>query len=188
MICLTKLRSSSCSCRKGGGSIAGGDRRRKPVQRPRSSAIAAKASVRPTVTEIDRTSFDIITGHPRYLALSRSRRSVRGGLQAASPLWPKEEEVELARLRVPAHCFSEADRLLSRPADALADPRVSRSRASWRAALRGELDAFDGLVPPNHPVILRALAPPECVGVSQVRPYSPRSDQAAFGLDATVLS
>src|SRR5690606_11099890 len=110
-----------------------------------------------SVTEIYRTSLDMITGHARHLAVSRSRRSVRGGLQAASPLWPKEEEVELARLRVPAHCFSEADRLLSRPADALADPRVSRSRASWRAALSAELNAFDGLVPPNQPVILRAL-------------------------------
>jgi hypothetical protein len=113
-----------------------------------------------SVTEIDRTSFDIITGHARHLALSRSRRSVRGGLQAASPLWPKDDEIELARLRVPVHCFSEADRLLSRPADAMADLRVSRSRTSWRAALRGELNPFDGLVPPNHSVILRALEQP----------------------------
>lgn len=123
--------------------------------------VAPRRELQPrSVTEIDRTSFDIITGHARHLALSRSRRSVRGGLQAASPLWPKEDEVELARLRVPLHCFSEADRLLSRPADALADPRVSRSRASWRAALSSELTPFDGLVPPNHPVILRALEQP----------------------------
>lgn len=113
-----------------------------------------------SVTEIDRTSFDIITGHARHLALSRSRRSVRGGLQAASPLWPKEDEVELARMRVPIHCFSASDRLLSRPADALANPRVSRSRASWRAALSSELNPFDGLVPPNHPIILQALDQP----------------------------
>ncbi|MER8569070.1 PD-(D/E)XK nuclease family protein [Mesorhizobium sp. M0924] len=113
-----------------------------------------------SVTEIDRTSFDIITGHARHLALSRSRRSVRGGLQAASPLWPKEDEVELARLRVPVHCFSETDRLLSRPTDALADPRVSRSRARWRAAMSAELNPFDGLVAPKHPVILRALQQP----------------------------
>lgn len=123
--------------------------------------VAPRSELQPrSVTEIDRTSFDIITGHARHLALSRSRRSVRGGLQAASPLWPKEDEVELARLRVPVHCFSEADRLLSRPADALADPRVFRSRANWRAALSGELNPFDGLVPPNHPVILRALEQP----------------------------
>jgi len=113
-----------------------------------------------SVTEIDRTSFDIIRGHARHLALSRSRRSVRGGLQAASPLWPKEDEVELARLRVPVHCFSEADRLLSRPTDALADPKVSRSRVSWRAALSAELNPFDALVVPNHPVIVRALEEP----------------------------
>ncbi|WP_256754744.1 PD-(D/E)XK nuclease family protein [Mesorhizobium sp. Mes31] len=113
-----------------------------------------------SVTEIDRTSFDIITGHARHLALSRSRRSVRGGLQAASPLWPKEDEVELARMRVPVHCFSEADRLLSRPTDAMADPKVSRSRARWRAALNSELNPFDGLIPPNHPVILRTLEQP----------------------------
>lgn len=113
-----------------------------------------------SVTEIDRTSFDIIKGHARHLALSRSRRSVRGGLQAASPLWPKHDEVELERLRVPGHCFSESDRLLSRPGDALADPRVSRSRTNWRLALSGELNPFDGLVPPNHPVILRALEQP----------------------------
>ncbi|RUY22836.1 PD-(D/E)XK nuclease family protein, partial [Mesorhizobium sp. M7A.F.Ca.US.001.04.2.1] len=107
-----------------------------------------------SVTAIDRTSFDIITGHARHLVLSRSRRSVRGGLQAASPLWPKEDEVELARLRAPVHCFSESDRLLSRPADAMADPRVSRSRTHWRSALSGDLNPFDGLVAPNHPVIL----------------------------------
>ena len=123
--------------------------------------VVARRDLNPrSVTEIDRTSFDIIAGYARHLALSRSRRSARGGLQAASPLWPKEDEVELARLRVPVHCFSEADRLLSRPTDALADPRVSRSRASWRAALSGELNPFDGLVAPNHPVILRALDQP----------------------------
>lgn len=112
-----------------------------------------------SVTEIDRTNFDIIRGQARYLALSRSRRSARG-LQAASPLWPKDAEVELGRLRVPPHAFSEADRLLSRPSDALADTRVLRSRTSWRAAQSNQLNQFDGLVSPNHPVILRALGEP----------------------------
>ncbi len=113
-----------------------------------------------SVTEIDRTNFAIIRGQARHLALSRSRRSVRGGLQAASVLWPKEVGVELRRLRVPQHAFSEPDRLLARPADALADPRVLRSRASWRAAQSKDLNQLDGLVSVNHPTILRALSEP----------------------------
>jgi PD-(D/E)XK nuclease superfamily protein len=113
-----------------------------------------------SMTEIDRTNFAIICGQARHLALSRSRRSVRGGLQAASTLWPKEAEVELGRRRVPPHAFSEADRLLARPTDALGDPRVLRSRASWRAAQSKELNQFDGLVSANNPTILRALSEP----------------------------
>ena len=113
-----------------------------------------------SLTEIDRTNFAIIRGNARDLALSRSRRSARGGLQAASPLWPKAHEVELARLRTPTHAFSETDRLLARPGDALAEPRVAKSRACWLAIQSDEITQHDGLVVGNHPVILRALERP----------------------------
>lgn len=113
-----------------------------------------------SLTEIDRTNFAIIRGHARQLALSRSRRSTRGGLQAASPLWPRQNEIELARLRVPPHAFSETDRLLARPIDAISEPRVSRSRSTWRAWQGGQVTAHDGLVAQDHPVVLRALQEP----------------------------
>lgn len=110
-----------------------------------------------STTERDRTSFAVIAGHATHLAMSRSRRSWRGGLQAASPLWPKAQEIELARIRVPRHAYSEGDRLLARPSDAIDMPRVARTRACWTAWHRPELTPYDGLIAPGHPALGRSL-------------------------------
>ncbi len=50
-----KRRSSSCSLGKGGDCIAGGVRRRKPIQRPLPSTTAAKAEVKPTGIRVGAT-------------------------------------------------------------------------------------------------------------------------------------
>ena len=136
-----------------------------------------------SLTDIDRTSFVIIRGHARQLALSRSRRSARGGMQAASPLWPKQDEIELARLRVPSHAYSETDRLLARPTDALAEPRVSRSRTCWRASYSNQVTAHDGLVARDHPVILRALGEPMSATTLRLLLRDPQAFVWVRGLD-----
>jgi len=113
-----------------------------------------------SATEQDRASFFVIQGHATHLAISRSRRTARGGLQAASPLWPKEAEVELARLRVPVHAYSESDRLLARPTDAATAPRVARSRACWSAWHSEELTAYDGMIAAEHRSCVRSFERP----------------------------
>ena len=151
---------------------------------PRSSAdeplipnhVLPRRQLQPrSITEIDRTSYAIIAGSARHLVLSRSRLSARGGLQAASPLWLKEAEVELERLRIPSHAFSEADRMLARPSDALAHHRVQRSRIAWRSARSKELNEFDGLVPADHPIVIRALGEPLSAGALRLLLRDPQA-------------
>ncbi len=110
-----------------------------------------------SLTERDRESFRIIRGRSQHVTYSYSRRSNRGGLQAASQLWPKTIEVELPRLRMPHHAFSENDRLLARSKDSSADERVTRSLACWRAWHQPQLTEFDGLVAAHDPTVLRAI-------------------------------
>lgn len=127
--------------------------------------LVPRRSLQPrSVTERDRESFRIIRGSTEHIAYSFSRRGPRGGLQAASQLWPKALETELPRLRMPEHAFSENDRLLARSKDALVDERVVRSRACWSAWHRPELTEFDGLVRANDPVVARALGEPVTPG------------------------
>lgn len=110
-----------------------------------------------SLTDRDRISFFAIAARARHVALSLSRRSARGGLQAASPLWPKALESELLRHRVPAHAFSENDRLLARPLEAKDDVRVARSRACWRAWASPQLTEHDGLIGVDHRVVRKAV-------------------------------
>ena len=112
---------------------------------------------RRSLTDRDRTSFAAIAGRARHLALSLSRRNARGGLQAASPLWPKPLEIELLKHRVPEHAFSENDRLLARPMEAKDDIRVVHSRACWKAWASPQLTEYDGLIASNHPIVRKAI-------------------------------
>lgn len=133
---------------------------------PRASAddpllpdhVLSRRTLQPrSTTERDRMNFAVIMDSAAHLAMSRSRRTSRGGLQAASPLWPKAQEIELARVRVPQHAYSEGDRLLARPSDASETPRVVRTRACWTAWHRPELTPYDGLIAPGHPALGRSL-------------------------------
>lgn len=116
-----------------------------------------------TRPDSDRRSFFAITrAVTRELSLSYPRRNGRGGLQAPSPLVPTgPPRVELARLRVPNHAFSEADRLCARLDEAARQPRFDRAIQCWNARRARSATAHDGLLGTNHPAILRALAEPQ---------------------------
>ena len=109
--------------------------------------------------ESDQAMHDIIVGQSRSHTLSRAYRSATGSLQAASTMWPKDRERVVGRTAIPAHAFSESDRLYARPTDAGKDPQVRASRACWRAWWDSEQHtAHDGRVRPDHPLIVNALA------------------------------
>lgn len=110
--------------------------------------------------ESDRRLFKAIgEGATSQLALSYGRRSLQGGLLAPSPLIPLDAvHTRLGRLRIPEHAYSESDRLQARPGDCAADPAVARPVACVRARGRRDVTAWDGVVRPDHPVILEALA------------------------------
>ena len=110
-----------------------------------------------SLTDKDRTSFAAIVCRARHVALSMSRRSGRGGLHTASPLWPKSLESELLRHREPAHAFSENDRLLARRMEAKDDIRVLHSRACWTAWASPELTEHDGIIASNHRIVRKAV-------------------------------
>ncbi|WP_271612703.1 PD-(D/E)XK nuclease family protein [Bradyrhizobium sp. CCBAU 21362] len=112
-----------------------------------------------TIADRDRRHFEVIRNTTReHLVLSRPQRNAKGSILSPSSFWPAEEVVH-KRDRIPEHAFSEADRLLARPRDAGALEHVRQTQLCWRdwqgeAALTGH----DGLVAPDHPAILAALA------------------------------
>ena len=97
-----------------------------------------------SITERDRQIYDIIRSASAGLWLSRGRRSAAGTVQSQSALWPMTGERTLARTRIPLHAFSEADRLLARPAEAITSSLVAASRQCWRSWQRPQITAHDG--------------------------------------------
>lgn len=114
--------------------------------------------------ERDRLAFEILTGHPESnVSLSRSRRSAEGAYLAKSALLQGGvTERPLSRTRTPEHAFSEGDRLLARPDDALALPRMQSVDACWTDWTRRlETTPHDGGFRKNHPAVRRALSTPQ---------------------------
>lgn len=94
--------------------------------------------------------------------ISRSRRNAAGGRLPPSPLLtslPKPKD--FLRARVPRHAFSEADRLLARPRDAVANPRMQSALNAFADWQSSQVTAHDGLLNGKHPVIDRALTQPQ---------------------------
>jgi hypothetical protein len=112
-----------------------------------------------SITDQDRRAFDVITAHADGgCVLSRSRRNVQGGLQAASPLVPRgARTIVLKRARIPSHAFSEADRLLARPEEASASRSLRAADACWQDWRNSSVTSHDGRVRPDHPIIARAF-------------------------------
>ena len=107
----------------------------------------------------DLLHFDVIAGAASGgLSLSRPRRSTEGAPSPPSRLWPEQEGRSVPRGRIPLHAYGEADRLLARPADARAEPRIAVGIRCWRAWQQPALTPYDGLIEPDDPVIARTLS------------------------------
>jgi hypothetical protein len=92
------------------------------------------------------------------IVLSRSRRDSDGRLLGRSALLQGQPaETYVRRNAVPSHAMSETDRLLARPDEFAALPQSMIASACWRNWHRHELTEHDGLVRPNHPVLLAIL-------------------------------
>jgi hypothetical protein len=112
-----------------------------------------------SITERDRQMFGVILKAGKTITLSRGRRSAAGTVQAASALWPHAGERTLWRTRIPLHAFSEADRLLARPKEAIAAPLVAASGRCWEGWRAGSRTAHDGATGAHSEVAVgRALA------------------------------
>ena len=124
--------------------------------------ILPRREVRPVShTEQDALAFQVISARASgALTLSRAQRSAEGAVLAPSRFWP-ESEAPLSRTRVPEHAFNEADRLLARPNDAAAEPRLALGRLCWRNWGKSGVTAHDGVLAPQHPLIAGALEQPQ---------------------------
>ncbi|MGO7758373.1 PD-(D/E)XK nuclease family protein [Rhizobium ruizarguesonis] len=108
----------------------------------------------------DRRDFETILATTfGEVVLSRARRDSDGRLLGRSPLLAGHgEEDYLRRNAVPAYALSETDRLMARPEEFAADPQATGARACWRDWHHAEITPHDGLVRPDHPLILAILA------------------------------
>ncbi|MGH8431891.1 MAG: PD-(D/E)XK nuclease family protein, partial [Solimonas sp.] len=107
----------------------------------------------------DRRDFEtILATTERQVVLSRSRRDGEGRLLGRSSLLGgHSDEVYIRRNTVPAHAFSETDRLMARPQEFALDPQAISATACWRDWHRQEITAHDGMVRAEHPLLLAIL-------------------------------
>ena len=107
----------------------------------------------------DRRDFEtILATSGRQVVLSRARRDSDGRLLGRSVLLQGQpEEVYLPRNAVPLHAMSETDRLLARPEEFAAVPQAFAAMSCWRNWHHSEVTPHDGLVRPDHPLLLATL-------------------------------
>ena len=108
------------------------------------------------VAAADRRDFaTILATTESQVVLSRARRDDEGRLLGRSTLLlqVQADETYVPRNRVPAHAFSETDRLMARPNEFRALPQAAAASSCWFNWLRAEITPHDGLVRSDHPVI-----------------------------------
>ena len=107
----------------------------------------------------DRRDFEtILATTTDNVVLSRARRDSDGRVLGRSPLISgRGDEIYLRRNAMPAHAFSETDRLIARPQEFAANPQAVGAQGCWRDWRRTEITPHDGLVRANHPLILAIL-------------------------------
>lgn len=94
----------------------------------------------------------------REIVCSRARRDSEARLNGVSPLYPRNpRELYLAQSRAPEHAATGSDRLLARTAEFAALPLARGAHLTWTDWHREAITGHDGLVRPNHPLLLRAL-------------------------------
>lgn len=131
----------------------------------------------------DRRSFRaIITSTAVSVACSFSRREAGGRLLGRSPLLAGMQPAFLMRTRIPEHAMSEPDRLMARTVDFAAMPAAISARECWSDWRNPEITAHDGLVRPDHEVIVRALAKPQSASSLALLIRNPIAYMWAYGL------
>ncbi|MDX2387799.1 PD-(D/E)XK nuclease family protein [Sinorhizobium medicae] len=112
------------------------------------------------VSLADRRDFEtILATTSGEVVLSRARRGSDGRLLGRSPLLAGHgNESYLRRNAIPTHAFSETDRLMARPQEFASDPQAVSARTCWGDWRQVEVTPHDGLVRPDHPLILAILA------------------------------
>ncbi|MDE0387626.1 MAG: PD-(D/E)XK nuclease family protein [Rhodospirillales bacterium] len=112
------------------------------------------------VAAADRRDFaTILATTESEIVLSRARRDEEGRLLGRSTLLlqVQADETYLPRNRVPAHAFSETDRLMARPAEFRRLPQARAAAGCWFDWLRPEITPHDGAVRQDHPLIRAIL-------------------------------
>ena len=112
------------------------------------------------VAAADRRDFEtILATTESEIVLSRARRGEDGRLLGRSTLLLQVEapETYVPRNRVPAHAFSETDRLTARPDEFRRQPQAMAASDCWFDWLCAEITQHDGVVRPDHPVIRTIL-------------------------------
>ena len=112
------------------------------------------------VAAADRRDFaTVLATTESEIVLSRARRGEDGRLLGRSTLLLQVEALEayVPRNRVPAHAFSETDRLTARPDEFRHLPQAVAASDCWFDWLRAEITPHDGPVRPDHPVIRAIL-------------------------------
>ncbi len=107
----------------------------------------------------DRRDFEtILATAERQVVLSRSRRDSEGRLLGRSALLPRQPaETYVRRNAVPSQAMSETDRLLARPHEFAVVPQAISAESCWRNWQRPHVTPHDGLVRPDHPLLLAIL-------------------------------
>ena len=112
------------------------------------------------IAAADRRDFaTVLTTTEGEIVLSRARRGEDGRLLGRSTLLLQVEvpETYVPRNRVPAHAFSETDRLTARSDEFRRLPQAVAASDCWFDWLRAEITPHDGAVRPDHPVIRSIL-------------------------------
>jgi hypothetical protein len=107
----------------------------------------------------DRRDFEtILATTGGQIVMSRARRDSEGRLLGRSALLgAASDEVYIRRNAVPAHAFSETDRLMARPKEFARDSQAISATRAWRNWHLKEITPHDGLVRADHPLLQAIL-------------------------------
>ena len=108
---------------------------------------------------MDRQDFQTILATTEELVvLSRARRDGDGRLMGRSSLLVDQPaETYLRATAAPEHAFSEADRLLARPAEFAATEEARFAICCWQNWHSYGITPHDGLIRPSHPLLVAIL-------------------------------
>ncbi len=122
-----------------------------------SDHIVSTAELDPLpVAAADRRDFEtILSTTENQVVLSRARRDDEGRMLGRSTLLlqVQADENYVLHNRVPAHAFSETDRLMARPDEFRTATQALFASDCWFNWLRAEITPHDGVVRPDHPAI-----------------------------------